>query len=256
MTRFPAWAVLAILACHAADVWAELPRQARGAAEIQQAVRDVLSDPEYRHLPRDPDRKSEGRTEADWPEWLRDFFKWLFGSDSKNAGMIEAPSGSSALLFYVVVGILAAVLIVLVVSVWKRGGAGASQDSFFSSEPEEAINPSRPPGDVPTHEYERRALAAAQSGDYRLALRELVLGAMSWTERAGLIRYRRGLTNRDYIRAAWRNGDRRESLLQIVAAFERVFYGRRFADACTFEACLLEFQRSFLLEINDAPPAS
>jgi hypothetical protein len=144
---------------------------------------------------------------------------------------------------------------VIVFSMWKRSAALSHQKSPIDPD-EEAISPSQPPGDQPTNEYERRAIAAAQAGDYRSALRELVRGSMSWTERSGLIRYRRGLTNRDYVRAVWRFAPRRESLLRIVAAFERVFYGRRAADAATFDVCLQAFRSSFLTEANDASLAS
>ena len=150
------------------------------------------------------------------------------------------------MLFYAAITVLVVVLIVLLVSLFNSRAARQRVEVPEFMQDEDAINPSTPPGDVPSNEYERRARAAAEAGDFRTGLRELVLGSMSWTERAGLIRYRSGLTYRDYVRAVWRQVERRESLLSIVACFERVFYGRRDADQETFDVCLGQFQQSFL----------
>ena len=66
---------------------------------------------------------------------------------------------------------------------------------------------------------------------------------MSATERRGLIRYRRGLTNRDYIWAA--RGAMRESLRTIVATFELIYFGRRDATAESYLACTRAYGKSF-----------
>jgi hypothetical protein len=235
---------------------AQLTEISHDDEEIEHAVQTVLADPEYRHLKRAKAPEPESATDSQFSEWLRAFLKWLFGSESERAPPTNSSAGMMDVLFYSVIVILALLLLGLMVSILKRSQPKLLETDFPSLEQDEAINPSQPPGDRPVNEYERRALAAAQLGNYRSALRELVLGAMSWTERSGSIRYRSGLTNRDYIRAVWRLTERRESLLQIVAAFERVFYGRREADAVTFESCLAEFQKSFSQEHNNAPLAS
>lgn len=228
----------------------------RAPEDVQQAVSDVLADPEFRHLREKDDAASEdGFNRDDLPQWLRNFLDWLVRDESEP----DEPSNTFSLagvLYYVALAALAVALIVLLVAIVRSADQRTASDSMNFSADEEAIVPTQPPGDIPANEYERRALAAAQLGDFRGALRELVLGSMSWTERAGLIRYRRGLTNRDYVRAVWRMIERRESLLQIVAAFERVFYGRRMADGATFESCLVEFRKSFRTEANDAQPSN
>ena len=223
----------------------------RDPGEVQTTVEEVLADPEYRHLFRE---ETKSGTDSELPGWLKQFFKWLFGSgESSSGGAPQFDLGS--LLFYIAIAVLAVLLVVLLIGVWK-GIDRSRTDGLIADLAEEAITPSRPPGDVPANEYEQRALAAAAGGDFRSALRELVLGSMSWTERAGLIRYRQGLCNRDYIRAVWRRMPQRESLLRIVSAFERVFYGRRSADATTFNLCLDEFRKSFAQEEADAHLAS
>jgi hypothetical protein len=224
------------------------------AQEVRQTVNDVLADPEYRHL-HDKEESKPERTE--FPQWLKDFLEWLFEDDSTSQEKkTETVFSFGEVLYYLALAALAVALVYLVVAIIRSSDGMADVDPSEFSADAEAIIPTQPPGDVPTNEYERRALAAAQAGDFRSGLRELVLGSMSWTERAGLVRYRRGLTNRDYVRAVWRMADRRESLLQISAAFERVFYGRRVADEATFESCLVEFRQSFLTEANHAQPSN
>ncbi len=232
------------------------PTAPKNADDVRQTVSEVLSDSEYRHLHEMEDSASEDWVNRDdLPEWLKRFLKWLTEDDSESISPNDAINLGKA-LYYVALSVLAVLLICLVAFILRWSEEQPDTDASEFSADREAIIPTQPPGDVPTNEYEQRALAAAQAGDFRSALRELVLGSMSWTERAGLVRFRRGLTNRDYVRAVWRMVERRDSLLQIVAAFERVFYGRRPADEATFEACLIEFRQSFLTEANDAHPST
>jgi hypothetical protein len=230
-----------------------LAQDVRDADEVKRAVADVLSNPEFRHLQKD--ESDEPVEDFELPEWFKSILEWLFKSRDVSPA-VDADFDLGDVFFYGSLGVLSVILIVFMY--WTLNiGEGTSVASPFGDEAdEEAINPSKPAGEIPTNEYARRAQEAAESGDYRAALRELVLGSMSWTERVGLIRHRRGLTNRDYVRAIWRQVERRESLLQIVAAFERVFYGHRLADRVTFEACYSEFQKSFLSEVSDAQPTT
>lgn len=225
----------------------------RDPGEVKKTFEEVLADPEFRHLHR---TGSGSDSETRWegaPDWWQDFWKWLFGEPKSRDASIQSSGEVSVVLTYVLLGVVAVGLLVVLILVLKSRDP-LRTDGVFGEEAddEEAIVPSRPPGDIAVNVYERRALAAAERGDYRSALRELVLGSMSWTERAGLIRHRRGLTNRDYVRAIWRHVERRDSLARIVVAFERVFYGRRAADATAFDACLVEFQKSFRTEVTDA----
>lgn len=223
------------------------------ADEVRQVVSDVLTDPEYRHL---HDKEDADRDASEYPQWLTDLLEWLFGEDSSSVKEPGSAFSFASGLYYVALAALGVILVYLIAVIIRLTEDQPDVHPPEFSADAEAIVPTQPPGDVATNEYERRALAAAQAGDFRSALRELVLGSMSWTERAGLVRYRRGLTNRDYVRAVWRLVERRESLLQIVSAFERVFYGRRLADEATFEACLVEFRQSFLTEATDAQPSN
>lgn len=115
-----------------------------------------------------------------------------------------------------------------------------------------AVEVSFPPGELASSSYESRALEHAESGDFSMAIRELLLGSMSWIERAGRIRFRKGLTNRDYARAVWREPSRREAWLTTGSEFELVFFGRRAATKERFDRCLSAFQGAFREEATSA----
>lgn len=213
-----------------------------GDERIRTTVRDVLNDPEFRQLLKHRERSRDSSDRL--PGWLERFFQWLLEPDEDSDALPSGPAvdvGDALMLvaLVIVAGVLI-YLIVLMVAWLDRQHREVLPDMA-----EEALRPSSPPGDLPCSEYERRALQHAERGDFRMALRELVLGTMSWIERAGLIRYRRGLTNRDYVRAVWRDADRRVPAQDIVKSFELVFYGRRPADSARFDHALLAFRSSF-----------
>jgi hypothetical protein len=102
-----------------------------------------------------------------------------------------------------------------------------------------------PPGELAANQYRLRAEQLARQGDFRSAIGQLLLGSMSWVERAGLIRFRSGLTNRDYFRAVWSEESRRNGFAEIAHEFEKVYFGRRLASADMFQTCLNNFLREF-----------
>ena len=145
-------------------------------------------------------------------------------------------------------GIFLALLIMMwiIASVIQSRTVGHNLISGPLSEGEgEAVVLSSPPGEVPVLTYESRAIQYAEQGDYAGAVRELLVGSMSWIERSGLIRFRKGLTNRDYMRAIWQQESRRDAFRSTAIHFERIFFGRRNATRMIFDECLKQFQESF-----------
>jgi hypothetical protein len=147
-----------------------------------------------------------------------------------------------ALVYLVGIAILALIAVVIVRGVleWMPAQMKSRRVAV-----EEELAPTIPPGELPSDEYLRRALGLAATGDYKAAIRELLLGTMSWIERAGLIRFRRGLCNRDYLRAVWRRPLCRDSMTGIVEAFDRTYFGRRSATCEMFERCLELYRQGF-----------
>jgi hypothetical protein len=212
----------------------------REEKEVRDTLQRVLSSPEYRRLVRP--QKQEKSSQYEMPEWLRRFIDWLFGE--RRVRTTWWTFLVRTLLTVLALAVVAAVAALIVRQIWDRLPTESEPDPRGHA-PGDGLALSQPPGELPCDEYVRRAHQAAGRGDYRAAIRELLLGAMSWTERAGLIRYRRGLTNRDYLRAVRRRREAHTALTEIVAAFEFVFFGRRSATADRFQDCLASYQTGF-----------
>ncbi|MFM8475532.1 MAG: DUF4129 domain-containing protein [Planctomycetaceae bacterium] len=174
------------------------------------------------------------------------FSQWLTGTWG-----LSADTARFVMLVVLILLILSVTLIIamLFLRIEKRRRLSAllPDDALL------AADITAPPGELPAATYEGRASRYAADGNYRMAIRELLLGSMSWIERAGLIRYRRGLTNRDYVRCVWRRPSQRESMLATASSFELIWFGRRTPTEEMFVQCLAGFQGAFREE--DATPA-
>lgn len=209
---------------------------------LDSALERVLDAREYRRLI----RRSGGAP----PSWLEEFLKSFFGKKDRrevDLGSWDFSFGLAGFVITVVVyGLIAAVVLLVVALVVKslvdrrrhRTPRGLERDP----DDDGRLDLSRPPGEEAAEAYLERALNLAGGGDYRAAIREILLGCMSWAERSGLIRYRKGLTNRDYLRALRQQPDRRQALAVIARDFEEVFFGRRDATPERFDRCLDEFR--------------
>lgn len=107
------------------------------------------------------------------------------------------------------------------------------------------IEPEHPPGELPGDVYADRARQLAREGKYREAVAQLMLGAMSFVERSGLIRFRKGLTQRDYLRAVGRRKPSGECYKQMLRIYEPLGFGRRAAQRQHFEASLESYTAGF-----------
>ena len=93
-------------------------------------------------------------------------------------------------------------------------------------------------GDLPTSATEARqqARAAAQSGNYRDAVRRLYLAALLQLTEHDLITYERSLTNREVLIRVASDSPIRAHLAPVVATFDQVWYGVHEPDMATFRA--------------------
>lgn len=223
-------------------------------SDINKTFDDVFLDQEFRRLQRivNPVKNSE-------KGWLERFIDWLFDGGNKQK---TTRAGNTDWSFLEVIGTflywlawalaitatayVGWILLKAILKHFEDGSKFGDQGQLPTEE--EVLALDHPPGELPSDEYERRAVELSGSGNYKAAVRELVLGSMSWIERGGLIRYRRGLTNRDYVRAIWRKPVERESLEHIVGVFERAYFGRRPPDKVAFDVCRDHYQRAFLSE--------
>jgi hypothetical protein len=189
---------------------------------------------------------------------ISDFFQWLFSGLRSPGGTTRPPptqnsSGSGfgflgitdLLTTLAIVAIIAILIVIIAMVVKSIDAKKQKRESLLSDLSDVLSDVVTPPGDLAASTYESRAINLAAAGDHRAAIRELLLGSMSWIERAGLIRYRKGLTNRDYLRCVWRRQDKRNAFLTTATQFEYVFFGRRDPTAEMFEQCLAGFRGAF-----------
>jgi hypothetical protein len=80
----------------------------------------------------------------------------------------------------------------------------------------------------------RRAQTLAEGGDNRAAVRYLYLAALLHLEEAGLLRYDRSLTNREYLRGLAARPELADRLRGVVEVFDRVWYGFETLDAAAY----------------------
>ena len=80
-------------------------------------------------------------------------------------------------------------------------------------------------GDLTAEAASRRAASLAEGGDHRSAVRYLYLAALLHLEEAGLLRYDRSLTNREYLRTLAARPELADRLRGVVEVFDRVWYG-------------------------------
>ena len=254
----------------------EMPSGGMDSSRIDQVGEQVMQGHEFRSVRRTvldklPDTDVDQGFLQGALDWLGqqisgvfdaigNFFEWLFSGFKSPASAPKPPPatqagsfdwsfglGSLSSLFTITVIVVIAILLILIVAMIVRSiDARKRGDEGFLSDSDDVLSDvTTPPGEVAASTYESRALQFSAAGNYRAAIRELLLGSMSWIERAGLIRYRRGLTNRDYVRSVWRRADKRQGYLTTASHFEFVYFGRRTPTAEMFEICLASFQGAF-----------
>jgi Domain of unknown function (DUF4129) len=253
-------ALVLVRAAAAAQAHAQEPEtQGEGDAEgyqymdegdIRQALEETLSQPDFFRLRSVPEEtKPVAPKETESPGWLDRFVRWLSGlggggqdKDGSSSPDIALPlAGMRLLLFAMAVLILGAAIVFIAKSVLAT--AKDRKTAEEESAGARVFQPGAAPGEIPPDEYWRRALAHGEGKHYREGIRDLLLGAMSATERRGLIRFRKGLTNRDYFYSV--RGPVRDSFARISSSFEHVYFGRRAATSDTFRECCREYQKSF-----------
>ncbi|MBS0266690.1 MAG: DUF4129 domain-containing protein [Planctomycetes bacterium] len=216
--------------------------------DISRELERIRDQPEFRRL-----RKSKPRpvAETKTPQWLEDFWDWLTSRKMGDGPSLSVLGAILQVIAYAVVALIAAGIIWLLVKAVQRYRAKYSLRIRGNKQFEEG-EAGLPPGDLPSDEYLRRAAEFAERSMYREAIGQLILGAMSRIERANLIRFRRGLTHRDYLRAVRSRAVPHQALRQIVTVYEPICFGRRPAQREHYQTSLDGYQTGFLQSFDEA----
>lgn len=155
-------------------------------------------------------------------------------------------SGAVGVLFhalaYLVLAAVCLLIVYLVVQAIVNREATADAMAAPLSNLDLPQDEDHPPGELPADSYLAKAHDLAQKGKYREAMAQLLLGGMSSIERAELIRHRRGLTLRDYLRSLRGQAPRYDGFKTMIRLYEPIAFGRRVASYQTFHDALIGYQ--------------
>ena len=223
------------------------------ADEIRRQTEQIIARPEFRRVrekrglilsrnstaPREPswlDRMARWIWDqaAAFMQWLRKLFNW------SGAGL-----GFGDMLVWLVYLTLAAMAGWIIWILFKRVRQYVQDRRPKPAKIYEEGDAGIAPGELAADEYMRRAAELAQQGNYREAIAQLILGGKSHTERQGLIRYRRGLTHRDYLRALRTKPPQLSAFRTMVGVYEPICFGRRPAESQHYQTSIVGYETGF-----------
>jgi Domain of unknown function (DUF4129) len=162
----------------------------------------------------------------------------VIGGILQVVGWIITAIVAAAMLFMIGKGIVALVA-------WFRERDKDITDATDAAIANNPLEPDKSPGELPADVYIQRARELAASGKYREAIAQLLLGGMSNLERAGVVKYRKGLTHRDYVRASRSQPREYQSMRAMVRLYEPLGFGRRTPTPKHFERSLSAYEAGF-----------
>jgi hypothetical protein len=211
---------------------------------IEQDTKQILQRPEFRHLTR------ERQITSDSPFDLEDLLKEQSKQEtSNNKFALSAFAGIVILaLSYTLIACACGLILYLL----YKSLTGFKHIRIFNDKThreelqgEMTLEQIASPAESEAATYLQRAKALAQIGDYQNAIIQLLYGSMSFIERSGWIRFQKGLTYRDYLRAARPHGLPGDSFRQMIRTYEPLGFGRREATREHFESTLRHYEAAF-----------
>jgi len=182
------------------------------------------------------------------------------GPTITSTGFGAAVSGFLQVIGWIITAIVAGFMLFLIgkgivaLVAWFRDRDKDIADATEGAIANNPLEPDKSPGELPADVYIQRARELAAAGKYREAIAQLLLGGMSNLERAGVVKYRKGLTHRDYVRAARRvpladgtaSATREyQSMRAMVRLYEPLGFGRRPPTPKHFEQSLAAYEAGF-----------
>lgn len=221
-----------------------------GRSEFERLRRTEAADPAAGTAPNPAtNQKTEPTLWERFLEWLEDFLERDDDSGgTANAGGTAAAMGVLNIVVYTILFVGLGLLLFLIARIFLSGASRSDlPPDVLGEEGAETFELNSAPGEHPPELYRDRARELADAGRFREAIQLLLLASLSWIELRGHLRWKKGLTNRDYARAIWRQTDTRDAFLGIVRHFDEVTFGLREADATRYRECEDHFRRGFQL---------
>jgi hypothetical protein len=233
---------------------------AEESAELDQAITEVLTQPEYKwKLPREiPVEENRGLIAEFFAKitdavgrWLRVVLHWIgdildwIGRKLRGSGPSEAGSwgfGDPKVLLYICLAFVAVLLVVIVV---RNRKSFQRRKELVIAEPVPSIPDLRDENvaadALPEDEWLKLAEEMRAAGDLRLAIRALFLAALSELARRQVVQIAKFKSNRDYQREITRRSaavpQRASAFSGMVSIYERVWYGLYEPSGSMFSEC-------------------
>ncbi len=205
------------------------------SADAQRSAEAVLSGVDFSSQPLPPKSGWEK-----FGEWFENLLKKLHLRPISGGptGTISPIVPEVILIVIIVLAVGAAIYFIAQLIISRQGSIGRlSSDSGIALTLEEKEL-------VATHNYNRLrelAQAAAETGDYRSALRLMFLAVLVMLDFEGAIRLDRSKTNWEYIRALSNERELQKLLQPFAAEFDRIWYGQRPASQGQYENALTRY---------------
>lgn len=235
--------------------WSQSSSEQETRAELDR----LLVEPEFRRLRSlsdlTPDVPSGPQLSWNWLQRLSDWLGTLMNGTNTGGGTGFPFAEITKIVGALLVGLLFAAAIWLIVKAvnayrWRERTRLASLPNFDEQTLE------LPPGDIPADEFRRRSEELARQGLFGEAVAQLLLGAMSQMERGELIRFRRGLTYRDYLRALRSHPEKQHDFRDMVSIYLPIGFGRQPALESHHREVVDLYSRSFAQPLMTAVPAA
>lgn len=213
-------------------------------AMIEHETKEILKRPEFRHLTR------ERQISSDSPFDLKELIKDEPETTTSSNDFFLASFLGTTITVLSYISIVCACGVILYLLYRSLVGFKFSKKMKDKSHSDQLQGELRieeiiSPAESEASTYLKRAKELAQTGDYQNAIVQLLYGSMSFIERSGWIRFRKGLTYRDYLRASRPHGLPCESFRQMIRTYEPLGFGRREATREHFESTLSHYEAAF-----------
>ena len=182
---------------------------APGAESVRAAVRNVLSQPEFRHIHADPAAESNW-----WKEKIDDFFSWI------RTWAWGLPGWLLWLLIIWMLLTLVAILVHFVYTISQQFGGGR-RVWRTDQRTGRVYNFNRLDLDM----VRRAAQQHIEAGNWTMAVRLLYMAAILWLDQRGLVAFREHKTNHDYIRELAPHATVQQEFRTLTSAFDGIVYG-------------------------------
>jgi len=166
--------------------------------------------------------------------WITRLFDWLsdlfLSEKDREAGFLGTPT-----VVALMVGAIALLLVAM--ALWVlRSSRGKEKIILSASSPEESASDADPLSRA-SNEWEQYARELARAGRVREAIRAWYHAVLVASYRSGVIQYRKGRTNWEYVAALPPALSWRSRFVSMTRIFEREWYGRDRSELDALELC-------------------